>query len=51
MARSLPILPGHEDGGDAMADFLRHFQESHELPGASGALHLEFVSIVEVVPL
>ena len=46
-----PGLPGEEEGVDAAAQLLADLQQSHLLPRASGALHLQVLAIEEVIAL
>ena len=51
MARPLAVLPGHKEGGDTVADILADLQQCHHLPRPSWTLHLQLVTIVEMIPL
>ena len=49
MARPLTILVSHKNTTDTTANLLADLQQGHHLARASGALHLEFIPIVEMV--
>ena len=51
MARPPPVLVRSKEIDDPVAELLADLQEVHLVPWPSWALHLQILSIVEVVPL
>ena len=51
MARPPPVLVRSKEIDDPVAELLADLQEVHLVPQPSWALHLQILSVVEVVPL
>lgn len=51
MARPPPVLVRSKEIDDPVAELLADLQEVHLVPRSSRALHLQILSVVEVVPL
>src|SRR6185503_15680259 len=46
--RAAPMLVAHENARQAIADFLTHFKEIHELSRTRRALNLEIITIIKI---